>query len=72
MFNPILRLVVAVQLGVSRASTHLTASDRGQSTAEYAMVLGGIALLVGVVFAKTDVFQVLFQKAIDSIKIGGK
>ena len=72
MFNPILRLVLAVQLGASRASARMAASDRGQSTAEYAMVLGGIALLVAAVFTQTDVFKTLFDKAISLIQIGGK
>ena len=50
----------------------MAASDRGQSTAEYAMVLGGIALLVAAVFTQTDVFKTLFDKAISLIQIGGK
>jgi Flp pilus assembly pilin Flp len=53
MFNPILRLVVAVHVGVSRASARLAAADRGQSTVEYALVLGAIAALVTAAFTLT-------------------
>jgi hypothetical protein len=72
MFTPILRLVVAVQLGAAHAHGRLVASDRGQSTAEYAMVLAGIALLVAAVFTKTDIFSKLWDTAIAAIHIGGK
>jgi hypothetical protein len=66
MSTPILRLVVGVHLGVLRLATRV-ASDRGQSTAEYALVLAGIAGLVALVFAKTDVFQSIFTKAVAAV-----
>ncbi|MCC6226352.1 MAG: Flp family type IVb pilin [Microthrixaceae bacterium] len=41
--------------------------ERGQSTAEYALVLAGIAGLVALVFTQTDVFQSIFRKAVDVV-----
>ena len=67
MTTPILRLVVGLHLGVLRLADRAVSSDRGQSTAEYALVLAGIAGLVALVFAKTDVFQSIFTKAVAAV-----
>ncbi len=67
MFNPFLRLVVAVQLGASRASARLEASERGQSTAEYALVLGLVVLIVGAAISQKDAFGAFFKAAIDKL-----
>ena len=65
MSTPILRLVVGLHVGVLRLARSV--SERGQSTAEYALVLAGIAGLVALVFAKTDVFQSIFTKAVAAV-----
>jgi hypothetical protein len=68
MSTPILRLVVGLHLGVVRlVQRTAVAAERGQSTAEYALVLAGIAGLVALVFAKTDVFQSIFTKAVAAV-----
>jgi Flp pilus assembly pilin Flp len=71
MFNPILRLVVATQLGLSRLCTQAASSERGQSTVEYALVLAGISVLVAAVFAQSrnDVFSKIWDTAIKAIKL---
>ena len=65
MSTPILRLVVGLHLGLARLGR--ATSERGQSTAEYALVLAFIAGLVALVFAKTDVFQSIFTKAVAAV-----
>ncbi len=72
MLDPFMRLIVAVHLGASRLATRVADSaERGQSTAEYAMVLGGIALLVAAVFTDHNIFKTLWDAAIKAIHIGG-
>jgi hypothetical protein len=66
MPTSLLRLVVGLHLGLARVVDR-AAAERGQSTAEYALVLAGIAGLVALVFAKTDVFQSIFTKAVAAV-----
>ena len=65
MSTPILRLVVGLHLGVLRLAR--STSERGQSTAEYALVLAAIAGLVAFLFTKTDVFESIFNKAVAAL-----
>jgi Flp pilus assembly pilin Flp len=67
MFNPILRLIVATQVGFGRLESHMASTERGQSTVEYAMVLAGVAALVALVFTGKDLFGGFFTKAITFI-----
>jgi hypothetical protein len=67
MPTSILRLVVGLHLGLARVADRAASAERGQSTAEYALVLAGIAGLVALVFAKTDVFQSIFAKAVAAV-----
>ena len=67
MLQPLMRLIVAVHL---RAVGTVERSERGQSTVEYALVLLGLAVVLGVVF-KTDLgtkIGELFGFAIDKAK----
>ena len=66
MNTPILRLLVDLQLGVAGIAERARRDDRGQSTAEYALVLAAIATLVAFLF-KLDLFQDLFTKAADKL-----
>ena len=56
-----------VQLGASRAQARLVSSERGQSTAEYALVLGLIVALVVAAFTQKDLFAGLVKKAVDLV-----
>ena len=67
MSNPILRLIVAVHLGASRAATRLESSERGQSTAEYALVLGLVVVIVAAAITQKDAFGTFFKAAIDKL-----
>jgi len=67
MLPPVTRLIVAAHL---RAVGLAERADRGQSTVEYALVLLGLAVVLGVVF-KTDLgtkIGDLFSFAIDKAK----
>lgn len=67
MTTLLIRLTVAGYLAGTSMAQRLQRSERAQSTAEYALVLAGIAGLVALVFAKTDVFQSIFTKAVAAV-----
>jgi len=67
MSNLLFHLTIGVYLAGTDLLQRMQQSERGQSTAEYALVLAGIAGLVALVFAKTDVFQSIFTKAVAAV-----
>ncbi len=67
MSTLLIRLGVGLHLLGVDLLERTRSSERAQSTAEYALVLAGIAGLVALVFAKTDVFQSIFAKAVAAV-----
>ncbi len=70
MFNPIVRLMVAAHLHLLSASEG--GDDRGQSTAEYALVLAGIGAMITLLIVKdpswlTGLFKTLFSKVVGGL-----
>jgi len=57
MSTLLLRVSVGLHVAAMCLADRAHDDERGQSTAEYALVLAGIAGLVALVFTQTDVFQ---------------
>lgn len=67
MSTLLLRVSVGLHVAAMCLADRAHDDERGQSTAEYALVLAGIAGLVALVFTQTDVFQSIFRKAVDVV-----
>lgn len=67
MSTLLLRVSVGLHIAAMTLAERSRDGEKGQSTAEYALVLAGIAGLVALVFTQTDVFQAIFRKAVDVV-----